>query len=178
MNENRQIWIKRNYETCSGCRRCEIACSLYHEGKIWPEASRIRIFMFIPGVEIPHLCFQCEDYPCVEACASEALSINTQTGAVKVDDSKCISCGLCIDACPGDVPHLHPANDSIVICDLCEGAPKCVDACKKGKWKALSVISKINITKRKELAKDPKELTIKVGNQIFGEDILKEVLDL
>ena len=107
-NRNDQVWIKRNYEKCSGCRRCEIACSLYHEGKIWPEASRIRVFMLVPGVEIPSLCFQCENYPCVEACPTDALSVNSQTGAVNVDASKCTACGLCIKACPGNVPHLHP----------------------------------------------------------------------
>jgi len=69
------VWIKRNYENCSGCRRCEIACSLHHEGRIWLEASRIRVFMLIPGVEIPYLCFQCEEYPCVEACPSGVLSV-------------------------------------------------------------------------------------------------------
>jgi len=26
------IWIVRDYENCTGCRRCELACSLHHEG--------------------------------------------------------------------------------------------------------------------------------------------------
>ncbi|MEM3747524.1 MAG: 4Fe-4S dicluster domain-containing protein, partial [Thermoproteota archaeon] len=73
-----------------------IACSLHHEGRIWPEASRIRVFMLIPGVEIPHLCFQCENYPCVKACPAGALSVNSGTGAVEVDSSKCTGCGLCV----------------------------------------------------------------------------------
>ena len=132
--------------------------------------------MLVPGVEIPHLCFQCEDYPCVEACTSEALSINSKTGAIKIDDSKCISCGLCIDACPGDVPHLHPGKDTIVICDLCNGTPKCVEVCQKGRWNALMTIPKTDISNIKILAKTPKDLTIKVGKQILGDAILKEVL--
>jgi Fe-S-cluster-containing dehydrogenase component len=132
--------------------------------------------MFIPGVEIPHLCFQCEDNPCVEACPTVALTINDKTGAVIVNDLKCISCGLCIDACPGDVPHLHPGKDTVVICDLCNGTPKCVEACQEGKWNALMIIPKLKIANRRNLAKDPKELTIKVANQILGEEIVKEVL--
>lgn len=43
----RRIWIIRDYVKCSGCRKCEIACSLFHEKRIWPEASRIRIFMLV-----------------------------------------------------------------------------------------------------------------------------------
>jgi len=61
------IWIVRDYESCTGCRRCELACSLHHEGWFWPEASRVRVFMPFPGVEVPHLCAQCDDYLCVEA---------------------------------------------------------------------------------------------------------------
>ena len=132
--------------------------------------------MLVPGVEISHLCFQCEDYPCVEACPVEALTINDNTGAVIVNDSKCISCGLCIEACPGDVPHLHPGKNTVVICDLCDGTPKCVEVCQKGKWKALELITKSKSVNRKSLAKDPKELTIKVSKQILGEEITKEVL--
>jgi carbon-monoxide dehydrogenase iron sulfur subunit len=62
------IWIVRDYIACTGCQRCEIACSMHHEGWMWPEASRIRVFMPFPGVEVPHFCAQCDDYPCVEAC--------------------------------------------------------------------------------------------------------------
>jgi carbon-monoxide dehydrogenase iron sulfur subunit len=177
MSRNDKVWIKRNYENCSGCRRCEIACSLYHEGKIWPEASRIRVFMFVPGVEIPHLCFQCDDYPCVEACPTEALSVNNQTGAVNVDASKCTACGLCIKACPGNVPHLHPEGNYIVICDLCDGKPKCVEACQEGRWNTLMSIPREKDISYKTLAKTPKELTHEVAKQILGEETAKEVID-
>ena len=175
MSRNKGIWIERDYELCSGCRRCEIACSLFHEGKIWPEASRIRIFMFVPGVEIPHLCFQCEDYPCVKACSVGALSVNSQTGAVKVDVSKCTGCGLCVEACPGRVPHMHPEKNHIVICDLCDGSPKCVEACQEGKWNALKLTSSRSGFSYKALAKTPEELTIKIAKKLFGEEIAKEV---
>jgi Fe-S-cluster-containing hydrogenase component 2 len=177
MNRDERVWIKRNYGNCSGCRRCEIACSLYHEGKIWPEASRIRIFMIVPGVEIPHLCFQCEDYPCVEACPTEALSINSQTGAVNVDVSKCTACGLCIEACPGNVPHLHPEGNYIVICDLCDGKPECVQACQEGRWNTLMLVPREKEASYKTLAKTPQELTRETAKEILGEETAKEVID-
>ncbi len=175
-NRNDQVWVKRNYEKCSGCRRCEITCSLYHEGKIWPEASRIRVFMLVPGVEIPSLCFQCEDYPCVEACPTEALSVNSQTGAVNVDASKCTACGLCIKACPGKVPHLHPEGNYIIICDLCNGKPKCVKACREGRWNALKLILRKKKISLKTLAKTPQELTHEVAKQLLGEETASEVM--
>ncbi|MCD6242464.1 4Fe-4S dicluster domain-containing protein [Candidatus Bathyarchaeota archaeon] len=170
------LWIKRNYELCSGCRRCEIACSLFHEGRIWPEGSRVRVFMFVPGIEVPHLCFQCEDYPCVEACPAGALSVDEKTGAVKVEVSKCTACGVCIEACPGRVPHLHPSGNYVVICDLCNGQPKCVEACREGGWNALTLVSREKDVSYRALAKTPEEITREVAEQLFGKETAKEVL--
>jgi Fe-S-cluster-containing hydrogenase component 2 len=171
------VWIERTYENCSGCRRCEIACTLFHEGKIWPEASRIRVFMIVPGVEIPHLCFQCEDYPCVAVCPTSALSVNDQTGAVNVDDLKCAACTLCIEACPGNVPHRHPGRNCIVICDLCDGKPKCVEACQEGRWNTLTLVPKEESVSYNALAKTVQELTCEVAKEILGEETAKEVMD-
>lgn len=176
MNDDERVWIQRTYANCSGCRRCEIVCTIYHEGRIWPEASRIRVFMMVPGVEIPHLCFQCEDYPCVEVCPADALSVNSLTGAVNVDAAKCTVCGLCISVCPGDVPHLHPDGKSIVICDLCDGKPKCVEACQEGRWNALSLIPRDRDVSTKALAKTPRDLTREVATDLLGEDTAKEVI--
>ncbi|MCX8183526.1 MAG: 4Fe-4S dicluster domain-containing protein [Crenarchaeota archaeon] len=174
MARGERVWIRRNYEDCSGCRRCEIACSIHHEGRIWPEASRIRVFMLIPGVEIPHLCFQCEDYPCVETCPAGALSVNSRTGAVEVDAFKCIGCSLCVNACPGRVPHLHPEGNNIVICNLCDGEPACVKECVKGKWGALELVPAGSAASRRTLAKTPEELTRETALKILGEEVVKE----
>jgi len=176
MSGKGRIWIKRNYENCSGCRRCEIACSVHHEGRIWPEASRVRVFMLVPGVEIPHLCFQCEDYPCVEACPAEALHVNSRTGAVNVNASRCTACSLCIESCPGNVPHIHPEGNCIVICDLCDGKPKCVKACREGRWNTLVSVPREKEVSRKALAKTPRALTREVARQILGEETAREVL--
>jgi len=175
MTSQKRIWIVRDYLKCSGCRKCEIACSLFHENKIWPEASRIRVFMLVPGAEVPHLCVQCEDYPCVESCPVDALSVSKETGAVLVDKEKCTGCGLCIDACPGKVPHIHPSEKYAVICDLCGGKPQCVKVCNKGKWEALRVISKADekISGRdrayKLYARTPEEITRDLVINLYGE---------
>jgi len=173
---NGLIWIYRNYENCSGCRRCEIVCSLSHEGKIWPEASRIRVFMLVPGIEIPHLCTQCHDYPCVEACPVGALSISKETGAVLVDKEKCTACGKCIEACPGKIPFIHPTENYAVICDLCGGDPECVKVCKEGLWNALQLVQKgedeYNI---KLYAKTPERITKDLVEKLYGENMAKIV---
>lgn len=177
----KQIWIARDYSKCSGCRRCEIACSLKHEGEIWPEASRIRVFMLIPGLEVPHLCVQCPDYPCVEACPTNALSVNKETSAVEVDKEKCIACGKCIDACPGKIPHMHPTKKHIIICNLCDGDPECVKACQEGKWNALWVAPRpdspvSNPLSIKLYARTPQEITKDLARNIYGEEFEKKVV--
>ena len=133
--------------------------------------------MFVPGVEIPHLCFQCSDYPCVEACPEEALSVDDRTGAVLTDKSKCTACGTCINACPGGVPHLHPQDDYIVICDLCGGNPRCTIACQEGKWDTLILLEGQEIQAEKASAKLPKELAYETAKKVLGEKVTEEVYE-
>ncbi len=162
------IWIARELSKCSACRKCEIACSLAHEKCIWPEASRIRVFMLVPGLEFPHFCAQCEDYPCVEACSFKALSIDKKTGAVLVKNKKCTACGKCITACPGRIPHMHPTENHVVICDLCKGDPQCVKVCQEGKWNVLTKVPRRG-SSFKLYARTPEELTRDLAAKLYGE---------
>jgi Fe-S-cluster-containing dehydrogenase component len=174
MSQNKQLWINRDYTLCSGCRRCEVACSLFHEKQIWPEASRVRVFMFVPGIEIPHLCFQCDNPECVDACPEGALSVEKKTGGIRVDNSLCTTCGFCINACPGRVPHLHPEGNRIVICDLCGGDLECVKVCQEGHWNSLMLGGE---GETKPAPETPQSLTHTTGSTILGERTLREVWD-
>jgi len=169
MSKTEPVWIARNYTRCSGCRKCEIACSLFHEKRIWPEASRIRVFMLVPGAEVPHFCAQCHDYPCIESCPFEAISVSKETEAVLVDKEKCTGCGLCIDACPGRIPHLHPTENYALICDLCGGDPRCAKVCNEGKWNALWVVEKDKSHSYKLYARKPEDVTRDLVINLYGE---------
>lgn len=164
-----QVWVARDYLKCSGCRICEVVCSIHHEGRIWPEASRIRVFMLIPGIEVPHFCTQCPDYPCVKSCPFNALSVNEETGAVLVDKKACVGCGKCFEACPGRIPHLHPKENYVLICDLCDGNPQCAKVCQEGKWNALSVSKKGASLSYKLYARTPEEMTKELVLNLYGE---------
>lgn len=163
------IWIVRDYIRCTGCRRCEIACSMRHEGRIWPEASRVRVFMPFPGLEVPHLCAQCDNYPCVESCPVNALSIDARTGAVLVDQEACISCGKCIKACPGTVPYLHPKTKKAIICDLCDGDPECVKVCTEARYNALRLIAEDVGPQKKVHSINPDIIAKDLAVNLFGE---------
>lgn len=136
---------------------------------MWPEASRIRVFMPFPGLEVPHLCSQCQDYPCVKSCPVNALSIDPDTKAVLVDREKCISCSACIRACPGTVPYLHPKDNKATICDLCGGDPKCVEVCKEAGYNALILVNEGPSVHRKIYSRNPYETAKDLAVKMFGE---------
>ncbi|MEM1582715.1 MAG: 4Fe-4S dicluster domain-containing protein, partial [Candidatus Bathyarchaeia archaeon] len=129
----------------------------------------------VPGIEVPHLCAQCHDYPCVEACPTGALSTSKETGAVIVDREKCIACGRCIDACPGKVPYIHPTDNYAVICDLCNGDPKCVKVCSEGGWNALQLVRRYGGYSFKLYAKTPDEITRDLARKLYGEEVAEEI---
>ena len=170
-----KVWVARDFAKCSGCRLCEIACSLKHEGRIWPESSMVRVFMYFPGLEVPHLCTQCHDYPCVQSCPLKALGVNEKTGAVEVYRDKCTACGVCVNACPGHVPHLHPNRKHILICDLCGGDPECSKICTKVGYDCLKTVNRgLDIT-YDTYAVRPRDIAKNLATYFFGGEG-KEVL--
>jgi Fe-S-cluster-containing hydrogenase component 2 len=129
--------------------------------------------MLIPGVEIPHLCTQCTDYPCVYSCPYEALSIESETSAVLVDKEKCVTCGICIDACPGKIPHIHPRKNHVLICDLCKGDPQCVKVCRNAGYHCLNISREKSSISQNLFARTPEELTRDVSENLYGERALE-----
>lgn len=125
--------------------------------------------MLVPGVEVPHLCAQCHDYPCVESCPVHALSVDAKTGAVLVNDETCTACGVCITACPGSVPHLHPDRSRVVICDLCGGEPACARICERSGYFALFKGQRSPSINYDLYAKNPEEITRNLAVNLYGE---------
>jgi len=125
--------------------------------------------MPFPGCEVPHLCAQCNDYPCVDSCPVGALSTSTDTKAVLVDREKCTGCGACIRACPGNVPFLHPGDDKATICDLCGGDPECVKVCKEAGYNALMLVEEGPSVHRRLFSRNPIEVAKDLAVLFFGE---------
>jgi len=121
-----------DYKLCTGCRLCEMFCSLKREGAISTSLSRIRVYPFPPGLDIPVLCVQCERAPCVEACPKKSLTRDLETKAIVVNEDECTGCGVCVKACPADAIFIHPIRKVAVKCDLCGGEPECVGTCPSG----------------------------------------------
>ena len=90
-------------EKCTGCRICEMACSLHNAGQCNPAKSRIRVLKKeIEGLDVPFLCQHCEDAPCREVCPTGAIYNRYRTHYAVKGHSKewdpresfCPECGL------------------------------------------------------------------------------------
>jgi len=128
-------------EKCTGCRCCELACSLRNYGECNPTRARIYVVRSqLDGVitTIPITCQQCEDPLCVAMCPSGALSRSAETHAVVVDVDKCLGCRTCVEVCPFGAPSVDPRTGKAEKCDLCDGDPVCVKVCSQ---QALSFVS-------------------------------------
>ena len=90
-----------NYEKCTGCRLCELVCSVVHEGVSNPFRSRIKVMKWEhEGLYVPMSCQQCEDAPCMNVCPVKAISRDERLNRVMVDYNVCIGCRMCVTACP------------------------------------------------------------------------------
>lgn len=121
----------RSPDACTGCRICEIVCSLHHEdSEVNPKLSRIRV-VDLPdrAVSIPVVCRKCSPAPCVDACPVDALSQDEETELIIVDEGRCTGCDRCAEACEFGAITTHPVKKAAIVCDECGGDPLCVKYC-------------------------------------------------
>ncbi|MCK4373356.1 MAG: 4Fe-4S dicluster domain-containing protein [candidate division Zixibacteria bacterium] len=117
-------------DLCTGCRTCELACAFAHAVKGKP--GRSRIYPLPTGKHemwTPVVCLHCDDPACAKSCLVDAITRNEETGAMELDNDKCVKCMACVAACPFGC-SLHDAqHDLVVKCDLCAGDPVCAHFC-------------------------------------------------
>ncbi|MCL5676784.1 MAG: 4Fe-4S dicluster domain-containing protein [Firmicutes bacterium] len=120
-------------EKCNACRECESSCSLRRTGRSDPPSARLRIVSLSQGDRhLPVVCRQCHEPACVDACPAGAMGRNSQTGAVTIDESRCVGCRMCMMACPCGGLTYSVGDKKVVKCDLCGGEPHCVANCSRG----------------------------------------------
>lgn len=125
---------------CSGCRTCQIACKDVNDldvGVLFREVSTYECGTY-PNATVVHssmACNHCADPACVEACSTGAMYRDDESGIVLHNDSVCIGCQSCVEACPYGAPAYVESKKIVQKCDTClklrnQGEePACVASC-------------------------------------------------
>jgi Fe-S-cluster-containing hydrogenase component 2 len=114
--------IRVDRKKCSGCRLCEMVCSLFHMGVMNTERSAIRVEKddLETSVHRPVVCRRCKETKCLEG---EAVDAKTEQEKFLWDAGRGASCPFrALRVFQGDAYH----------CDLCGGSPQCVKVCTPG----------------------------------------------
>ena len=135
--------IVTNRAWCSGCQRCEIACTIRNDGYAGQHSARLhvwRTYMF--GDELGSgegvfgniqwtigTCKQCLTPLCVESCPTGAMHRDEQAGLVSADEDICIGCGACEEGCPWHMPRVKRDAQVSVKCIACG---RCAQQCPNG----------------------------------------------
>lgn len=128
---------------CLGCNACTIECKRNNgvpvgKGIAWTQIVEHRSGTY-PNVTIHFIkdaCKHCTNASCMNVCPTGA--IQKPDGAhVVIDQSWCIGCGYCIQACPFDIPRFGEERGSAEKCAFCinnlvEGETACAHACPFG----------------------------------------------
>lgn len=154
--KRRIVYTSRPWEAtgiCSGCRLCELWCSLEHAGVFNPRRARIRVVEMGTGIEVPVTCQQCQYPACQAACREDAIVFDERLKIVRVDEDKCTGCQACVGACPYGIITIDPVTLKAIKCDLCGGdEPACVTVCPSHVLGALDNIEASEYNRRRYAA--------------------------
>ncbi len=143
-----KLYVISNPEKCSGCRICELVCSIKKEGVSNPSKGRIKIARIYPGFDMATACRFCEDPPCVLLCPRDALK-KGKNGMIGLYKEKCDGCGICVEACEFGAITMHPDEKMPIFCDLCGDDPECIKYCPEN---ALEIASAEKIAQRARIS--------------------------
>ena len=131
---------------CVGCNSCQDACKVQNhlrEGKEETlSATAYTALEEHDGVFVRRMCRHCEEPTCASVCPVGAFS-KMPEGPVLYDETKCIGCRYCMQACPFQVPRYEwtSVKPRVQKCRFCyerikEGRPTaCSEACPTGATK-------------------------------------------
>jgi Fe-S-cluster-containing dehydrogenase component/DMSO reductase anchor subunit len=130
-------------DLCTGCEACRVACG--NENASGRDTGWRQITTFNPGrhpaLPTRHLslaCNHCDHPSCASACPARAFRRDEATGALLLDEEKCIGCRYCSWVCPYDAPRFDAARGVMTKCTFCEHRladgplPACAAACPTG----------------------------------------------
>jgi Fe-S-cluster-containing dehydrogenase component/DMSO reductase anchor subunit len=136
----RQALFILDLDRCTGCAACVVACNT--ENPVNGDLSWRRIHTFnlqrLPAAPVYHLslaCNHCLEPACLAGCPANAYTKEAHTGAVLIDEDRCMGCRYCSWVCPYEAPQFNTGTGIMEKCTFCDHrqtdglAPACVVAC-------------------------------------------------
>lgn len=154
-----------DHEKCTGCRLCELVCSVKHTGASNPSRANVHVVKWEDeGFYLPMLCQHCVDAPCGSVCPTDAIYRDQALNRVMVDYDLCIGCKACVAACPFGAMGFDEADKKVIKCDMCDGDPLCVRFCD---MKAIDYVDSTtsNFEKMRDASRNFAELMAKAHGQ-------------
>ncbi len=126
-------------DSCIGCHACTVACKSEHDvplgvNRTWVKYIETGTFPNVNRHFSVMRCNHCDDAPCITICPTSAL-FRASNGVVDFDDSNCIGCKGCMNACPYDAIYINPVTNTAHKCNFCNHRieqglePSCVVVC-------------------------------------------------
>ncbi len=124
---------------CIGCHACSTACKSENEVPLGVYRTWVK---YVETGAYPDTrrhfqvtrCNHCANPPCVRICPTQAM-YQRADGIVEFDNSVCIGCKACMQACPYDAIHIDPNTNTAAKCHYCAHRtdiglePACVVVC-------------------------------------------------
>lgn len=127
---------------CVGCQACTVACIM--ENAVPDNSFRtiVSVYEITENARagtymLPRLCNHCSSAPCLPPCPTGA-TFQRKDGIVVVDNSVCVGCGYCVQACPYDARFINHNTQTADKCTFCAHRveagllPACVETCVGG----------------------------------------------
>jgi Fe-S-cluster-containing dehydrogenase component/DMSO reductase anchor subunit len=133
-----------DHKKCVACNACNAACILENKWSIHPREIYVynsEALSALPMINLSLACNHCDTAICLDGCPTASLYRELVTGAVIIDEKRCIGCKYCQWNCPYDAPKFNAEKGIIGKCNLCYsvliegGLPVCTTSCPTGALK-------------------------------------------
>ena len=175
---------------CMGCRGCQVACKQWNQlpatettftgsyenpADFTPETwGRVLFNEYEQGGEIKwymnfNSCMHCTEAGCMNVCPVNAIH-RTSLDTVKIDQDICIACGLCLTACPFEIPHVGELSKNAAW-----KCTSCFDRISNGMETACATAcctGAITFGDKDAKIAEAEERAAAIGGQIYGKDEL------
>ncbi|MBV8043746.1 tetrathionate reductase subunit TtrB [Pluralibacter sp.] len=129
---------------CIGCQSCTVSCAIENQtpqGAFRTTVNQYQVRLSgrdeVTNVLLPRLCNHCDSPPCVPVCPVQA-TFQRKDGIVVIDNTRCVGCAYCVQACPYDARFINHDTQTADKCTFCAHRleagllPACVESCVGG----------------------------------------------